>query len=123
MTHCNADSTPVVKKLSAEFDDDYSIMGGRFSSQSGLFQFCQVIFNNFDCRYYTGFECIGPPDFQRSCWNRRGAAGLMVAGLVLSIVALFVYAFTSLKSANKGGAIASMVLTGLSGNAKKISCI
>jgi hypothetical protein len=40
----------------------------------------------------------------------------MVAGLVLSIVGLFVYSFTSLKSANKAGAISSMVLTGLSGN-------
>ena len=75
---------------------------------------CQVVYDHYDCRNYDGFECIGGPDFSNFCYNRRAAAGLMVSGLIISIIAVIVYgAMASKPATSKIGAIVGISLTSL----------
>lgn len=100
--------------VSTEFDDDVAVLGGDFVSHSGLFQFCQVIFDNYRCMYYTGYECVGGPDFNYTCTNRRAAGGLMITGIILTAIAVIYFAATmNSRVPNRIAKIVSSVLTAI----------
>jgi hypothetical protein len=79
-------------------NNPFTFVDDGYSSQIGLFQFCHVLYGSFDCIYYDGFECIGPPDSWAFCNLRRASAGLMISALILSIIGCAYFGILGLKS-------------------------
>ena len=92
-------------------NNPFTLLDDGYSTQIGLFQFCQVLYGSFDCRYFDGFECMGGPDSWVFCNMKRAAAGLMITGLLLSIIACAYFGALGLKesTAKTAGVIAGSI--------------
>lgn len=92
-------------------NNPFTFLDDGYSTQIGLFQFCNVLYGSFDCIYFDGFECMGPPDSWAFCNLRRASAGLMITALILSIIGCAYFGALGLKdsTARTAGLIAGSI--------------
>jgi hypothetical protein len=92
-------------------NNPFDFLDDGYSSQIGLFQFCHVMYGSYDCIYYDGFECIGPPDSWAFCNLRRASAGLMITALIFAIIGCAYFGIFGLKesTARTAGLVAGSI--------------